>query len=151
MTPIMISLIHPLLSTVNNIMVDKVVVMKIMILNKLDPTLKSTRFLDSKVDSVIIVLSISKDSGVNMLAHQIKPILLKSQTLLMKWSILSIQVRTSPYKKSNLLLKPKQHVIFTTVVKETLLLHQSALWAHPLDLLHFKDITPSNKPYNISK
>lgn len=132
-------------------MVDKVVVMKIMIPNKLGPTLKSTRFLDLKVDNVIIVLSTSKDSGVNMLAHQIKPILLELQTLLMKWSILSIPARTSPYKKFNLQLKLRQHVIFTTVVKETLLLHQSVLWAHPPDSLHSKDIMLSNKPYNILK
>lgn len=65
-------------------MVDKVVVMKITIPNKLGLTLKSTRFLDSKVDSVIIVLSTLKDSGVNMPAHQIKPISLKSQILLIK-------------------------------------------------------------------
>ena len=132
-------------------MVDKVAVMKITMLNKLGPTLKSTLFLDSKVDSAIIVLSTLKDSGVNMLAHQIKPILLESRTLLMKWLILSIPVRTSPYKKFNLQLKLRQHVIFTTVVKETLLLHQSVLWAHLQDSLHSKDIMLSNKPYNILK
>ena len=121
-------------------MVDKVAVMKITMLNKLGPTLKSTLFLDSKVDSAIIVLSTLKDSGVNMLAHQIKPILLESRTLLMKWLILSIPVRTSPYKKFNLQLKLRQHVIFTTVVKETLLLHQSVLWAHLQDSLHSKEI-----------
>lgn len=102
-------------------MVDKDVVIKIMILNKLGHTLKLTRFSDSKVGNVIIVLSTSKDSGVNMLAHQTKLILLKSQILHIKWLILSIQVRTSPYKKFNLQLKPKPHVIFTTVVKEMLL------------------------------
>lgn len=65
-------------------MVEKDVVMKIMILNKLDLIFKSTHSSDSKEDNVIIVLSILKDFGVNMLAHQTKPILLKLLILLMK-------------------------------------------------------------------
>jgi len=63
---------------------DKDVVIKIMILNKLGHILKLTRSSGSKVGNVIIVLSTSKDSGVNMLAHPTKLILLKSPTLLIK-------------------------------------------------------------------
>lgn len=65
-------------------MVDKDVVMKIMIPNNQGLILKSTRSLGSKEGNVIIVRSTLKDFGVNMLAHQTKPILLKSLIQLMK-------------------------------------------------------------------
>lgn len=58
-------------------MINMVVVMKIMMYNKKPITYKSTHSLDSKEENVIIVLSILKDSGVNMHAHPIKLILSK--------------------------------------------------------------------------